>query len=72
MAAYRQRALACAASPSSGPRRTSEIRTAIPEAPKILLHNVYGWFFRVERGVYGLTPEGTTALRRWPQAMQRA
>jgi hypothetical protein len=72
MTAYRQRALTCAASLSSGPRRTSEVRTAIPDAPKILLHNVYGWFFRVERGVYGLTPAGTTALRRWPQSTQPA
>jgi hypothetical protein len=72
MTAYRQRALACAASLSSGPRRTSEVRTAIPDAPKILLHNVYGWFFRVERGVYGLTPAGTTALTRWPQGTQPA
>ena len=68
MTAYRQQALACAASLSDGPRRTAEIRTAIPNAPKILLRNVYGWFFRVERGVYGLTPAGTTALVRWPQA----
>jgi hypothetical protein len=67
MTAYRQQALACAASLSEGPRRTSEIRAAIPDAPKILLRNVYGWFFRIERGVYGLTPEGTTALARWPQ-----
>ena len=67
MTAYRQQALACAASLASGPRRTAEIRTAIPAAPKILLHNVYGWFARVERGVYALTPEGTTALARWPQ-----
>jgi hypothetical protein len=27
---------------------------------------VYGWFFRVERGVYGLTQAGTEALSRWP------
>src|SRR5438876_198650 len=33
MTAYRQQALACAASLSSGPRRTSEIKTAIPDAP---------------------------------------
>jgi hypothetical protein len=66
MTAYRQQALACAASLSNGPRRTSELRVTIPDAPKILLHNVYGWFFRVERGVYGLTPDGTTALTRWP------
>jgi hypothetical protein len=68
MTAYRQQALACAASLSGGPRRTSDIKAAIPEAPKILLRNVYGWFFRVERGTYGLTPEGTAALARWPQA----
>ena len=72
MTFYRQQALACAASLTNGPRRTSEIRIAIPDAPKILLHNVYGWFFRVERGVYGLTPAGTTALTRWPQAQQSA
>jgi hypothetical protein len=68
MTAYRQQALACAASLSRGPRRTSDIRAAIPDAPKILLRNVYGWFFRLERGTYGLTPEGTAALARWPQA----
>ena len=68
MTAYRQQALACAASLSRGPRRTSEIKSAIPDAPKILLRNVYGWFFRVERGTYALTPVGTAALARWPQA----
>jgi hypothetical protein len=68
MTAYRQQALACAASLSGGPRRTSDVKAAIPDAPKILLRNVYGWFFRVVRGNYGLTPEGTAALARWPQA----
>jgi hypothetical protein len=67
MTAYRQQALACAASLASGPRRTADVRTAVPDAPKILLRNVYGWFFRVERGVYGLTQAGTAALTRWPQ-----
>jgi hypothetical protein len=54
MTAYRQQALACAASLAGGPRRTSEIRVAIPDAPRILLSNVYGWFSRIERGVYAL------------------
>ncbi len=67
MTAYRQQALACAASLASGPRRPREIRAVAPEAPKILLRNVYGWFVRVERGVYGLTPAGISALARWPQ-----
>jgi len=68
MTAYRQQALACAASLAAGPRRTSEVRSVVPEAPKILLRNVYGWFFRLERGVYGLTSEGSRALARWPVA----
>jgi hypothetical protein len=67
MTAYRQQALACAASLSQGPRRTSDVKSCVPDAPKILLHNVYGWFFRVERGVYGLTQAGTVALGRWSQ-----
>jgi hypothetical protein len=67
MTAYRQQALACAASLSNGPRRTSEVKTIVPDAPRILLHNVYGWFCRVERGVYALTSAGMSALSRWPQ-----
>jgi hypothetical protein len=68
MTAYRQQALACAALLSGGPRRTSELKATIPEASKILLGNVYGWFVRVERGKYALTQEGMAALVRWPQA----
>ena len=67
MTAYRQQALTCAASLAGGPRRTSELKAAVPDAPKILLRNVYGWFVRVDRGVYGLTQAGTAALARWPQ-----
>jgi hypothetical protein len=49
---------------SSRPR---DIKVAVPDAPKIPLSNVYGWFVRVERGLYGLTDQGRTALVRWPQ-----
>jgi hypothetical protein len=66
MTAYRQRALACAAALVSGPRRTRDLSPAIPDAPKILLHNVYGWFVRVRRGAYALTDAGRAALIRWP------
>jgi hypothetical protein len=65
MTAYRQQALACAASLAEGPRRTSELRSLVPKAPGILLRNWYGWFTRIERGLYGLTPEGIVALARW-------
>jgi hypothetical protein len=69
MTAYRQQALACAASLVAGPQRPRDIKSAVPDAPKILLRNVYGWFVRVERGVYGLSEEGRAALVRWPQAL---
>jgi hypothetical protein len=65
MTAYRQQALACAASLANGPRRTSELRAVVPNAPTVVLRNVYGWFNRIERGVYQLTPEGAVALARW-------
>jgi hypothetical protein len=65
MTAYRQQALACAASLAEGPRRTSELRAVVPNAPSILLRNWYGWFTRLERGLYELTPEGALALARW-------
>ena len=67
MTAYRQQALACAAALSDGPRRPRDIRGEMPDAPKILLRNVYGWFVRVERGLYALTDEGKAAIVRWPQ-----
>jgi hypothetical protein len=67
MTAYRQQALACAFALSGGPRRVRDLRPEIPDAPKILLHNVYGWFDRAERGVYVLTDTGRAALKRWPQ-----
>jgi hypothetical protein len=67
MTAYRQQALACAAALAAGPRRVKDLRADIPDAGKILLHNVYGWFDRAERGIYVLTDAGHAALKRWPQ-----
>ncbi len=67
MTAYRQQALACACALSGGPRRVRDLKPHIPDAPKILLHNVYGWFDRTERGVYRLNDAGRAALERWPQ-----
>jgi hypothetical protein len=44
-----------------------DLRARCPDAGKILLNNVYGWFERVDRGIYGLTEAGHGALKRWPQ-----
>ena len=68
MTAYRQRALACAAAMSDQPRRPRDLKVHVPDAPQMLLRNVYGWFVRVEHGLYGLTAEGIAALARWPQS----
>jgi hypothetical protein len=67
MTAYRQRALACAAALANGPRRSRDLKADIPDAPKILRGNVYGWFSPIERGVYTLAESGRAALLRWPQ-----
>jgi hypothetical protein len=69
MTAYRQQALTCAALLRDGPGRPSELRSAAPDAGKILLQNVYGWFERTQRGVYQLTAAGEAALQRWPSAV---
>jgi hypothetical protein len=65
MTAYRQQALACAAALAQSPARPRDLKATIPDASKILLRNVYGWFVRVERGVYSLSDAGKAALVRW-------
>jgi hypothetical protein len=72
MTAYRQQALSCAALMRQGPQRPRDLRSRIPDAGKILLHNVYGWFAREARGLYSLTEAGHSALERWPQPDQVA
>ncbi|EKF58042.1 hypothetical protein QWE_15608 [Agrobacterium albertimagni AOL15] len=71
MTAYRQQALGCAAALASGPLKVRDVRASVPEAAKILQANVYGWFERVDRGVYGLTPAGLEALARWQDGEAR-
>jgi hypothetical protein len=65
MTAYRQQALACAVELARGPARPRDLKPSLPDAPAILLRNVYGWFVRIERGVYGLSEAGKAALVRW-------
>ena len=67
MTAYRQQALACAAALQVGPLRPRDLKAIAPNAGRILLRNVYGWFERVEPGLYRLAAGGTAALRRWTE-----
>ncbi len=65
MTAYRQEALRCARLLADrGPMKLAEMRKSadVPNAARILQQDVYGWFERLERGVYGLTPKGQAGL----------
>ncbi len=69
MTAYRQRALACAAGLGAGLQRPRDLRASIPDAGRILLRNVYGWFERPRPGYYRLTALGEAALEHWRDAI---
>jgi hypothetical protein len=63
--AYRQEALRLASVlQARGPQKPATLRISAeaPNAGRILLEDVYGWFERVERGIYTLTPAGAQAL----------
>lgn len=63
--AYRQDALRCAdALARKGPLVLSELRaqTGVARAASIMQRDVYGWFERVERGVYAISPRGHAEL----------
>ena len=47
------------------PATCRDLKPVAPDAASILQRNVYGWFERVERGVYRLTEPGEMALQRW-------
>ncbi len=65
MTAYRQQAIDCARALATGPGRPRDLKPTMPDAAKILHRNVYGWFERVERGLYCLTDRGRLELARW-------
>lgn len=64
MTAYRQDALRCGAGLWAGPLKASILAkaTGAPRARAILHDDHYGWFQRVERGIYALTDKGRTEL----------
>jgi hypothetical protein len=70
MTAYRQQALAVANALAGTPSRPRDLRILAPDAAKILRGNVYGWFERIERGLYGLTSSGRVALVTWADKFQ--
>jgi len=67
MTAYRQQALSCAVAMAEEPVRPRDLKAIAPDAAAILQRNVYNWFVRQSRGIYGLTDAGRTALERWKE-----
>jgi hypothetical protein len=68
MTAYRQEALRCAALLATrGPMSPKALRAAadLPNVAGILQRDVYGWFERVCRGVYRLSPQGWLGIERF-------
>lgn len=68
MTAYRQRALALGwFLKENGPTKASLAAETLgePKARDLLYRDVYGWFERESRGVYGLSPRGEEEIARW-------
>lgn len=64
MTAYRQDALRCLEVVAAAPTKASDVAktTGVEKARNIMADDHYGWFERVERGVYAATPVGRAAL----------
>ncbi|MEL7527887.1 MAG: DUF2161 family putative PD-(D/E)XK-type phosphodiesterase [Pseudomonadota bacterium] len=63
--AYRQDAMRCADHlNANGPSRGAEVASAtgVARATRMMADDHYGWFERVERGIYGLTPKGKESV----------
>ncbi len=68
MTAYRQDALRCATYLAlTGPTKGAAVAkaTGAPTATTLMRNDHYGWFERVEKGTYALTPKGVEGLAHW-------
>ncbi|MCG7519415.1 DUF2161 domain-containing phosphodiesterase [Ruegeria sp. Ofav3-42] len=73
--AYRQDALKCAAHLTKcGATKGAEVAeaTGVPGATRLMRDNHYGWFEKVEKGVYNLTEAGREGLKHWAYSWEQA
>jgi hypothetical protein len=63
MTAYRQDCILLATALLAGPQSPKQLKATVARAPGILQGNVYGWFVRESRGIYGLTELGRAAVQ---------
>jgi hypothetical protein len=70
--AYRQDALRIAVALMDGPNkpRILAVELGVEKAASILQADHYGWFERVERGVYALRPAGVEALKTYADVVK--
>ncbi|HEY3325356.1 MAG TPA: DUF2161 family putative PD-(D/E)XK-type phosphodiesterase [Planctomycetota bacterium] len=71
--AYREEALRLASHLGrGGPTRVKQLAQAAQsgKAQSILQKNFYGWFERIERGTYQLTPAGSNALEKYAEVVR--
>ncbi|NOD47121.1 MULTISPECIES: DUF2161 domain-containing phosphodiesterase [unclassified Ruegeria] len=72
--AYRQDALKCAAYLAEyGPTKGAEVAKSVgvSVATRLMRENHYGWFEKVEKGVYGLTAQGSEGLKHWAYSWEQ-
>ena len=70
---YRQDAVRCATYLAEyGAAKGAAVArdTGVPQATRIMADNHYGWFARVERGVYALTEAGRRGLSDWGDSLE--
>ncbi|WP_439521418.1 DUF2161 domain-containing phosphodiesterase [Marivita sp.] len=70
--AYRQDALRCALYLAEAGAEKGAIiakATGVKTATRLMRDNHYGWFRKVEKGVYALTPQGRKGLADWDESL---
>ncbi|RBW58900.1 DUF2161 domain-containing phosphodiesterase [Ruegeria sp. A3M17] len=73
--AYRQDALKCAAHLAEcGATKGAEVAqsTGVAEATRLMRDNHYGWFDKVQKGVYALSATGAEGLKHWAYSWEDA
>lgn len=74
MTAYRQAALRCAhLLHRNGPTKASAVarQTGVEKARRLMSDDHYGWFERIEKGIYALTPKGEQAIGDFAEELAR-
>ncbi len=74
MTAYRQDALRCLyVLHTNGPTKAASVAgdSTVATARRIMADDHYGWFERVERGIYRLTPKGAKAVKDYAKELAR-